>query len=813
VIRDDGTPGGAHARTLPMLGADGEIVKCSGTARDITERKQVSEALLENETFRLLVGNVPALLWFNGPNGAEFVNRGYLEYLGVEQRDVGGYDWAQFVHPDDREPYVKGYQQAFAERRAFEAEFRFRRHDGEYRWMKSVGHPRIGPGGELVGYVGISFDITMRKQAEAAGREAESRFAAEAAALARLNELSSRLWRMPSLNEGLKEMLHATVSLLGADMGNIQLMEGRTLRIVAQQGFGAAFLDYMREASLENDSACARAFRSSAAVMIEDVEADEGYAPLRPVARQAGYRAVFSTPLIGHDGDTLGMVTVHFGSPHCLSDQDRHRLTLYVRQAADFIERCRADEALRQSEARLASLFDALPIGVGITDLDGKVLVANWEMSRYLPTGVIPSRDDAQAGRWRATHPDGRPVDRADYPGARAMRGERVVPGLEFRYLQDDGREMWTQVAAVPLRNPDGRIDGHAVAITDIDATKQAEAALRESEERFHALADNMDQLAWMADPAGAILWFNRRWYDYTGAGVGDVDAENWGKLVHPEHAPRVVERSRRFLTRGEAWEDTFPLKGRTGEYRWFLRRAVPIKDDEGRLLRWFGTFTDVTELKERNAQLQRLSAQLTAIEQHERRKLANTLHDGLQQLIVAAKLQLPLCLEEDGAEQMQRIDRQLDQAIDAVRSLAWELSPPAVGTSTLPEALEWLAEWFHRQSGFYVRIRIPEALPPLAEHAKALLFSAVRELLLNCIKHSGTHAGTVELRADVHELRMVVADEGAGFDPAKLAYGFGLSSIRERLVALGGRLIIESAPGAGARFTLSLPLPEASGP
>lgn len=143
----------------------------------------------------------------------------------------------------------------------------------------------------------------------------------------------------------------------------------------------------------------------------------------------------------------------------------------------DVTERNRAEVALRESEARLAILIDALPVGVGIFDADGIVVVANREMTRYLPTGVIPFRDPDRVGRWRATHPDGRPVDRADYACARAMRGERVVPGIEFRYTQDDGTEMWTQVAAVPLQIAD-RIPGQVMVISDIDVAKRAEERL-----------------------------------------------------------------------------------------------------------------------------------------------------------------------------------------------------------------------------------------------------------------------------------------------------------------------------------------------
>jgi PAS domain S-box-containing protein len=120
--------------------------------------------------------------------------------------------------------------------------------------------------------------------------------------------------------------------------------------------------------------------------------------------------------------------------------------------------------------------------------------------------------------------------------------------------------------------------------------------AVRESEERFHTLADHMSQLAWMADAKGGIYWYNQRWFDYTGATLDDMQGWGWTKVHHPDHIDRVVTRIQRSWDTGESWEDTFPLRGKDGEYRWFLSRAVPIRDATGNILRWFGTNTDVTD-------------------------------------------------------------------------------------------------------------------------------------------------------------------------------------------------------------------------
>ena len=132
--------------------------------------------------------------------------------------------------------------------------------------------------------------------------------------------------------------------------------------------------------------------------------------------------------------------------------------------------------------------------------------------------------------------------------------------------------------------------------LAQVAETRRATRALRESEDQFRTLADSIPQLAWMADATGSIFWYNRRWFEYTGTTLQQMEGWGWKAVHHPGHVERVTARYRDHIEAGRPWEDTFPLRSALGEYRWFLSRALPILDPDGRVARWFGTNTDVTD-------------------------------------------------------------------------------------------------------------------------------------------------------------------------------------------------------------------------
>jgi PAS domain S-box-containing protein len=146
---------------------------------------------------------------------------------------------------------------------------------------------------------------------------------------------------------------------------------------------------------------------------------------------------------------------------------------------------------------------------------------------------------------------------------------------------------------------------------------------LQESESQFRTLANSIPQLAWMANPDGSVFWYNQRWYEYTGLSFEDAQGLGWRRIHHPQHLERVLTRMEHSWDTGDLWEDTFPLLGKDGDYRWFLSRAVPIRDSHGVVVSWFGTSTDISrqiaaeeEIRQLNSQLEQRVTELETIMQ-----------------------------------------------------------------------------------------------------------------------------------------------------------------------------------------------------
>ncbi len=162
-----------------------------------------------------------------------------------------------------------------------------------------------------------------------------------------------------------------------------------------------------------------------------------------------------------------------------------------------------------------------------------------------------------------------------------------------------DGGIRWARSSAFPRRDATGAIIKWYGATQDIHDRKIIETRLAASEARFQAIADSIDQMIWSTRPDGYHDYFNQRWYDYTGVPSGTTDGAAWSDLFHPDDRERAWDLWRRSLATGEPYHIEYRLRHRSGQFRWVLGRAQCVRDDEGRIERWFGTCTDIQDIVE----------------------------------------------------------------------------------------------------------------------------------------------------------------------------------------------------------------------
>ncbi len=260
-------------------------------------------------------------------------------------------------------------------------------------------------------------------------------------------------------------------------------------------------------------------------------------------------------------------------------------------------------------DAHVRFVIDHVLSFVGVLDLEGTLWEANETALRAggLRRDEVIGKKFWECGWWSY---DETIVAQLKHSIIRAAQGEVVRYDVPVRVAGD--RRLMIDFMLSPVRDESGQIIYLVPSGVDISDRVKATADRLESEERFRTLADNISQLAWMADEQGNLFWYNQRWFDYTGTTLDEVQGWGWERVHHPEHLDRVKTKFQHACSTGEFWEDVFPLRSSAGEYRWFLSRAVPICDPRGKVLRWFGTNTDITEQKRAEDDLERSRQRLS---------------------------------------------------------------------------------------------------------------------------------------------------------------------------------------------------------
>ena len=378
--------------------------------------------------------------------------------------------------------------------------------------------------------------------------------------------------------------------------------------------------------------------------------------------------------------------------------------------------------------------------------------------------------------------------------------GEPRMPSAEHIQLID----MATQMARVAIE------------------AKRAGDALRQSEDRLRLVIDTIPTMAWSLRPDGVVDFVNQRWLEFTGLSLEEALA-NATRTVHPEDLPGVMEKWRTDMAVGEPCEYELRLRRADGEYRWVLVRTVPLRNEQGNIVKWYGTSTDITErkkaenaLRDSGVHLQALTRRLVELQESERKDLARELHDRVGQSLTALQINLGMLRAALSSRASSDITSRLDDCAALlestardIRSVESELRPPMLDDHGLLAALHWYANEFTRRAGIAVSVRGSQGSERARPEVEIALFRIAQEALNNVAKHARATSVVISFWSAGSEWRMLVVDDGVGLRPHEAGQpraGFGLVTMRERAQAIGGRFDAEGLPQGGTRITVQVP-------
>lgn len=502
--------------------------------------------------------------------------------------------------------------------------------------------------------------------------------------------------------------------------------------------------------------------------------------------------------------------------------------------------------ALPDSHGPYRILFDLAPIAVYSCDASGVVQAYNNRAAELW--GRTPTKGDTDerfCGSFKLYRPDGSYMPHEQCPMGDVLSGK--VPGIhdaEVHIERPDGSRVIVIVNIAPVKDDRGEVTGAINCFYNVTEREQAEQALRASEARYRQLYESIEegfciiQVVFDANNTAmdfVFLEVNPSFEKQTGIGNARGQSMRGIALHHEEH---WFEMFGRVAMTGESMRFEYPA---AEFHRWYEGYAYRVGEAHERKVAIL--LSDITERKRTEARLRQVNdelevrvaerteeltgsqtrlralvAELNVTEQRERQRLAADLHDYLGQLLALNQIKLGQAKQQPVPPSVTKLLDEMHvatgKALAYTRTLIAQLTPPVLQEFGLLMALQWLTEQMQQQA-LTVSLHVKTKTLTLPEDHALLVFQSIRELLINCVKHAATPEATVTLDVVDDVLTIQVADRGAGFDSRSFGNqkahapksGFGLLSVRERMLALGGRFEVESSPGHGTIATLVLPV------
>ncbi|WP_035984862.1 PAS domain S-box protein [Leptolyngbya sp. KIOST-1] len=706
--------------------------------------------------------------------------------LGWTPEEMTARPWVEFIHPDDLDRTLKQDANLFrVSQDLLSFENRYRHKDGSYRWFLWNAQPY--PTEQLI--YAAAIDITDLKRTESNLRESETRF----------RQMTDAAPMMVWLAEPDQRCIYFNQSWLA--------FTGRTL----EQETGLGWTEGIHPDDAEFCLGIyTHAFNARTPFQME----------YRLRHASGEYRWVFDVgePRFSSDGSFLG----------------------YIGSCFDIHNRKQAEETLRQRETELRLVTNAVPALIAFVDAEQRYRFNNQGYENWFGQSAAEIYGKPL---WEVMGQEA--YERVRPYVEQVLAGQQVTfeRSVEFQ----NGRIRYLTATYVPRFSDQGRVEGFVALITDLSDRKQAEIALSQSEERYRYLVESIPQLVWTANPEGMIVDTNQRWLSFTGLSLEQVQAEGWQTVVYPEDVPTLAQNWAIAQQQGTNYQAEGRMRRADGVYRWHLHQAVPMKDPEGRVLKWFGTATDIEDQKQLEQQRSQLLRQeraaraaaeaasrtkdeFLAVVSHELRSPLNPILGWATLLqtgtLSDAKTRQALAVIERNARLQTEL---IDDLLDVSRMLRGKLEINATAVNlaaTIRAAVETVRLAAEAKS-IALDVHLDNS-SGLVSGDSTRLQQVVWNLLSNAVKFTPTGGQvTVGLaRADDNQAVITVSDTGKGiaqdFLPLMFDYfrqadsattrqfgglGLGLAIVRH-LVELHGGTICADSPGEGqgATFTVTLP-------
>ena len=626
----------------PVKDPTGRIIGISKIARDITSEKDERRRL--GEQARLLDLTNDAIIVRDDKDRIVYWNKGAEEIYGYCREEAIGRVTHHLLKTEYPELLSKAFQ-SLKRDGCWEGELAHRRKDGQPLTVLSHWSLDNFAKGRRRAVLETNVDITERKRAE-------ERIAADLKAVSQLHELGQAFSNPGGrFEENLKKVVETAMAVAGADKGTIQLFDRKSssLYIAAQRGFGRPFLKYFEKVTPRGHSACSVAMKSNNRAILEDVTRDLFAGPAVAVLREAGVRSVHSAPLINSSGQLLAMISVHFGQNHRPSDRELRFMDLLARQAADYLERKEAQDALAESVRQqevlyqfvqrrndaetLSELYSAALDAILQSlrcDRASILLFDKHEVLRFVAwRGLSEQYRKAVSGHspWKPNTRNPPPVyvpdvDSADLApalkrtikkdGIRAagfiplLAGGKLIGGFVTYYdephvFTDDGLDLALNIA---------RQLAHGIQ------RKQSERALSESEEQLRATVEQAIAGVARSDREGRIIFANRRFCQIIGYRESELIGKNASHFTHPADMKQTGALFERLIKRGKAFELEKRYLRKDGSVIWVNVSASPVRDARGRVSAAVAVVVDITARKQAEADLRRSKEMLEELVQ-----------------------------------------------------------------------------------------------------------------------------------------------------------------------------------------------------